>query len=443
MNIVELTAQNIKRLRAVKITPSPGDHVVQITGRNAAGKSSVLDAITMALGGADHHASMPIRRGEERAEVVVDLGELVVRRTFTGKGSYLSVETTEGARYPSPQAMLDKLYGDLTFDPLEFMRLKSQQQRDRILNVCGLTDKLDALQAKYSAAFTNRTDVNRVVKRLQGALVEYEDLPPTRPGPVDVSELLEWRRARQRARDEVVGKVAHINDLDRDRTNHDRVRQRLEREIVLLQRELAIGREKAHEMQAHIDEAKSELAAARAECDRTDIPSIDEIDRQIAESQQVAVMVQRFEAADRLRSELNDAVQEAHELNVRLERIETGKLNLLHEHQAPVPGLSIRDDGVYFNDVPLDQASAAEQLTVSLAIGMAANPELRIMLIRDGSLLDSHSLDVISQFAAERDYQVWIESVDESGKVGIVIEDGEVVATNGAPTNGDGAKGPA
>ena len=32
--------------------------------------------------------------------------------------------------------------------------------------------------------------------------------------------------------------------------------------------------------------------------------------------------------------------------------------------------------------------------------------------------------------AAEKDYQIWLERVDSSGKVGIVLEDGSVVADN-------------
>jgi DNA polymerase III epsilon subunit-like protein len=49
MKIVKLTAENVKRLRAVEITPD--DTVQIVTGRNAQGKTSVLDAIWLALCG--------------------------------------------------------------------------------------------------------------------------------------------------------------------------------------------------------------------------------------------------------------------------------------------------------------------------------------------------------------------------------------------------------
>ena len=47
--ILKLTAENLLRLKAVEITPD-GELVV-VGGRNAQGKTSVLDAIEMALGG--------------------------------------------------------------------------------------------------------------------------------------------------------------------------------------------------------------------------------------------------------------------------------------------------------------------------------------------------------------------------------------------------------
>jgi hypothetical protein len=45
-------------------------------------------------------------------------------------------------------------------------------------------------------------------------------------------------------------------------------------------------------------------------------------------------------------------------------------------------------------------------------------------------VLDSAGMAVIEQMARELDFQAWIEVVDETGKVGVVIEDGQVAANN-------------
>lgn len=117
MKIISLTSENFKRLQAVEIRP--GGNLVEITGRNGQGKSSVLDSIWAALAGKDACPSVPIRKGKERARIKLDLGELVVTRTFVlqENGDYttqIAVENAQGARYPSPQRMIDALLGELT-----------------------------------------------------------------------------------------------------------------------------------------------------------------------------------------------------------------------------------------------------------------------------------------------------------------------------------------
>src|SRR5262245_55130191 len=119
LRIVKLEAANVKRLTAVAIEPD--GNLVVIGGKNGAGKSSVLDSIAFALGGKDLLCEEPLRNGTEKGHVSVDLGDLHVRRTFTPDGgSTLVVANADGARYPSPQKVLDALVGKLCFDPLDF-----------------------------------------------------------------------------------------------------------------------------------------------------------------------------------------------------------------------------------------------------------------------------------------------------------------------------------
>src|SRR4030042_253729 len=115
MRIIRLESENIKRLSAVAIEPSGS--LVVIGGKNEAGKSSFLDSIQYALAGGDSLPAMPIRRGEKKARVVADLGDIIVTRFFTATGSRLEVQNKEGAVFKSPQAILDRMTGKLSFDP--------------------------------------------------------------------------------------------------------------------------------------------------------------------------------------------------------------------------------------------------------------------------------------------------------------------------------------
>ena len=92
----------------------------------------------------------------------------------------------------------------------------------------------------------------------------------------------------------------------------------------------------------------------------------------------------------------------------------------------PVPGLGFDDTGVTLAGLPFNQTGQAEQIGASAAIAAALNPKLRVMLIRDGSLLDRHSLAILAEMAEAHDMQVWLERVTDGQPVGIVIEDGEI-----------------
>src|SRR5690242_20109026 len=102
--IVRLEASNVKRLRAVAIEPDGS--LVVVSGRNGQGKSSVLDAIWMALGGKKAFPRRPVREGAEEATIRLELDELVVERRIKPTGdTTLAVSSRDGARYNSPQAL--------------------------------------------------------------------------------------------------------------------------------------------------------------------------------------------------------------------------------------------------------------------------------------------------------------------------------------------------
>jgi hypothetical protein len=80
----------------------------------------------------------------------------------------------------------------------------------------------------------------------------------------------------------------------------------------------------------------------------------------------------------------------------------------------------------------LDQASDGEKLMVGMGISMALNPTMRILRIKDGSLLGPANLKILSDMVKDKGYQLWLERVsgrdeyEAKGKVGVFIEEGEV-----------------
>lgn len=396
MKIIKLTAENVKRLKAVEINP---DGTVQVvTGRNAQGKTSVLDAIWLALGGgaASRETSRPIRDGEETASVTLDLGDVMVTRTWKGDKTNLTVTSADGAKYSSPQSVLDALVGRLSFDPLEFTRLSARDQVAALLDLVDLDVDPVKIDAERKALYDQRTMIGQQGKALGDVPALIEGAPEVE---VSASELIvqiqraeAWNRAIATAKENVAewaGRIATLED-----------------EIVNLRDAIATSGEQAGDKPMDVEALNESLT------------SIEETNRAV-----------RFNAETKMKADQRDRLKaDYNALTVKIDALDAKKSKALAKAKFPVEGLGFDDDGVIYNGVPFSQSSSAEQIRVSLAMAMSLNPELRVIRILDGSLLDAENMALISEMAADKDYQVWIERVADGSGIGVVIEDGEVAS---------------
>lgn len=413
LRVVKLEVERFKRIRAVEITPDPNSSTVTIAGRNAQGKSSVIDAIWAALSGAaavkGTSTTRPIRDGENSARVTVDLGDIVVTRTWSGEKTALKVESKDGAKYSSPQRMLDEMVGRLSFDPLAFASLPAKDQQSELLGLVELPFDPAVLAGQRKSAFDERTDAGRTVKQLKGQLDGFPEIGDDVPDePVSVAALVaELDTAREL---EVSIEVA--NDEIATARN------------ILAETHRAISElhEKENRWLEKLEETKARLAGLP---DRIDI---EPIRSRIDNAETINAGVRRKQERQQVLDQLEDWREKQDALTARIADLDKTREAGLAAAEFPVPGLGFDDNGVTLDGVPFAQASAAEQLRVSVAMAMALNPKVRIIRITDGSLLDSENLALIEEMAGANGFQVWIERVDESGAVGVVIEDGEVKA---------------
>jgi ABC-type glutathione transport system ATPase component len=121
-----------------------------------------------------------------------------------------------------------------------------------------------------------------------------------------------------------------------------------------------------------------------------------------------------------LKTELSD-------IDDKINKVDTAKKERIINCKFPIDGLAIDEDMVLYQGQPFSQLSTGQQIRISTAIAMALNPTLKIILIREGSLLDKEGLKTLIDFAKEKDFQLWLEKVGDEKGVGIYIEDGQVV----------------
>lgn len=404
MKIIELYAENFKRLKAVTIRPN-GD-VIEITGKNSQGKSSTIDAIWAALQGSAllKNTPKPVREGCEKAEIRLDLGKYLVIRKWTegGKNSYLTVTSSDKVlRVQSPQKLLDSLLGDLSFDPLAFIQMSDKDQSVSLMSM--LKVDITAIDVKRKTAYDERALVNRDLAK---AKVEFEALPvlAQKPEAVDTKSLL--------------------TNYQKGVTNNELISSR-KTSLNHLEKELAEKLKQIEIFKARIKDCKDQLAALK-------VIDLDAIKKEFDVAELSRKLVEQYEQREQAKTRFDALNSKSLNLTRMIESFDTEKQNALNAVEMPVSGLSINPDSgiLEYNGIPLSQASRSEQLKVAISIAMAQNPELKVMRIVDAAILDDDSLNVLKEIAKSNEYQLWIETINKSTEGGIVIEDGEIKQEN-------------
>lgn len=410
LHVVELQAENVMRLKAVRIRPEGG--VVIVGGENAQGKSSVLACIEMAITGAKAIPSAPVRRGESEAHILLDLGEIRIERTFDPTGTKLVVRGADGAPKKSPQALLDSLYSKVAFNPLEFASQKPAEQLATLKRIVGLD--FTELDAKRATLYQKRTEVGRVYDAVELKATSY---PPSVVTAPDVEVSVSALMAEKEAADAVNAAKAKAFDT----------LERASRERKIAEESVETARQSLTKQ-----EALYKLAVAREDAANAATKTLgpDEDTTAIVEAIKGAEEVNRMVRAKRERQAACDACakleSERKKLTAEIEAIDAQKAEAMKRAPWPIPGLGFSADGVTLNRLPFEQASAAERLKTSLAIGMEQNPRLRVLLLEDASLLDKASMAIIREMAADNNMQIWLERVGDGDEGAIIIEDGEI-----------------
>lgn len=432
MKIIRFNAENFKRLVAVEITPT--GNLVEVVGKNGQGKTSILDAIWVALGGLEAAPKKPIRDGELEARIELALGtdkpEIVVVRTFKPKTdgseitSNLRVENAEGARYTSPQAMLDKLLGALAFDPLAFDRMDARAQFDTLRRFVPGVD-FDAIDMANRADYDKRTVANRKAREAANAAALIKVGAPGER--VDEAALIEELDRAGKHNTDIETRKANRAKFVNDITNKREFSKGLEAEALALEQRAREMRERAKQGYAEAQALEDRLAAAPPLAEPIDTIAIrDKLHAARLNNEAVAEVERKHAERERLLAITREQSGIAAQLTEAIDMREVNKRRAIAEAKLPIDGISFGDNEVLLRGQPWSQASDAERLVASMQMAMAMNPTLRIIRVRDGSLLDEDSLKLVASMAKDNDFQVWIERVSSDGNVGIIIEDGRV-----------------
>ncbi|WP_296012665.1 AAA family ATPase [uncultured Adlercreutzia sp.] len=414
VKITALEAENVKRVKAVAMRPAP-EGLTVIGGRNGQGKTTVLDAIAWALGGDRYRPSEPHREGsvsDPRLKVELSNGLTVERR---GKNSSLYVTDPSGKR--AGQQLLNSLVEQLALDLPRFLEQKSAEKAKTLLEVIGVGDELNRLEAEEQAAYDKRTAVGQL-ERQKRALAEEMPFDPDAPAePVSAAELVQrqteilGRNAEnQRKRMEAAESARKVEALTADLERADAQLAEMQARRSGLVIELARASEDAmlaeKTAQELVDEATDEIEASIAE--------IDAVNARVRDNERRAAALAE---ADALKEEYDG-------LTEQVEAARKEKLALLEGADLPLPGLSVERGELTYNGRQWDGMSGSDQLKVATAIVRALKPSCGFVLVDKLEQFDPATLAEFGEWAASEGLQIIGTRVATDDTCSIVIEDG-------------------
>lgn len=441
-----LQIERVARIRAANLTFDETSGIVEVSGRNEQGKSTLIELIWVALGG--EKLADPIQHGAERGEVELRLEveraegpvELRVRRIYTrGEGGVrerLEVHGPQG-KLSSPQAVLDGLLSKIALDPYAWLELARSGLPGRRLMATQLLDGLGIGTPKSVLEIAGRHSVS-----VPGGSTAVEAIGKVdtalRSVRTDIGRQLSTAKAQAKMpvgpRTEVPDTRAIADQIQAARTYCKAVEEAkaTEDRAAALVRDLRARLERAEDA---LVQATAETVAAREAAERLcgGDPStyIAEREHALGSATALAQQASAWEAYDRAIQAAQQFQARWDEITVDVEALGRARIELLAGAALP-QGLKMGEDGsLTLGGSPFPgQSSGAQQILTALAVCAATNPRLRLLRVRDGNRLDSEHMETLRSWLVEHDYLALVEIVDESGEVGIVIEDGEVVADN-------------
>ena len=409
VKIAALEAENVKRIKAVALTPSPTGLTI-VGGNNNQGKTSVLDALAWALGGEKFRPTAAVRDGAlapPHLKVILSNGVVVERR---GKNSSLTVTDPTGQR--SGQPLLNACVEPLALARPRFMQASDKDTADTLLNIIGVGDALTGLDREIKALYDRRTVIGQIGAQKRHAAEELTEYPDAPSEPVSAIELIQQQQEILLHNADNQRKRMKLAQLEEQEKQLGRRVQELSQELEMVEHQLTAVQQDVQDATKTVaqlqDESTTELEQS--------IRNVEEINRQVSANL----------AKSKAQDEAERYAQEYTALTEQIKAKRTARMDLLNGADLPLTGLGVEDGSLTYNGKHWQDMSGSDQLRVATAIVRRLNPDCGFVLLDKLEQMDLATLAEFGSWLQAEGLQAIATRVSTGGECQIIIEDGRV-----------------
>lgn len=339
---------------------------LEMSGGTGTGKTTAITALHDILS----KRSDMLRHGEKKGTIAVTLSDgsktIYAERRTTPSGSNVTLTAIDEKDKKTSITAADfkKMISDLSVNPHQIMSLKPKAQAETLLKSAKIDINLDETEDRIESLSATRLDLHRKAELLK---VGEE---PENAEAVDITELIASRdemqlanTANQKKRDfldalvsEVIGHQENINEAMDDIKS-------LNKELIEKEGELNAAKAKYAELDERIKNG-NEAVAALVDANTDEIT--DQINNSQMTNEKALTHKNWLDQSDR-----HEKAVEAHrksDADVR-ELVEI-KNKALESASWPIPGLTIEEGNVIYNDCHLSNLGESEQMLVCAALAI-------------------------------------------------------------------------
>lgn len=416
---------------------------IELLGGNGTGKTSVLDAIRLALTNRSSRDCI-VKRGETEGEIIIetDSGLTITRKPRTNKTDYKSIKQ-DGKEVQSPEAFLSEIFSELQLNPVAFINMDAKEQNRIILDLIEykwdlntikewfgeipqgvdyqkhILEVLQQIAAEDGFYFQQRQNINRDIRNKKAFIEEImKELPENfNAAKWEAYELQEIHSKIEKARQH----NAQIEKAETLKANYDNKIRGFQAVKELEEQRLFKGlQERESELKANIAKLQEMLNSAQKELNSlndicSDKKAVIEAnyEKQVAQfneelkafepylqQQKIDIVPMQEEAAEALKmkqqlpqynkmlamnNELAELQADSDEYTRKIELARTLPAQILAEANLPLGEMSIDGNQVLIKkpngDLPISNLSEGEKLDLCVDIALKNKTGLQIVLI--------------------------------------------------------------
>ena len=476
---MKISKIRIKNLYGIEQLELDGKSI-ELTGTNGIGKSSVIDAIRLALTN-DSKRKTIVRNGEKEGSIYIetDTGLKIDRKKRTDKSDYKSIKDENGNEINSPETFLKEIFTPLQLEPVEFLTMSEKDQNKLLLNLIEfdqdkkeyITEKfgpidwvdysnsileiLNEIQDKDGQYYQNREEINRNIRNGNAIINDIvKDIPEDYQAEKwrnytlsDKYEELNKMKSFNEKIDKSIAykqdyenKIKHLETIESNKllnieTEKNTTKNNIEKQIEEYKSKIALLEKDLENIDNKystvISETKSETIAEKAKLDENikvanewaskERKDTDTLEQELKTAEQMKGYLNEYDRAMEMREKVKSLEETSQALTDKIELARKLPGEILATAKIPVKNLTVKDGVPLVNNLRIQDLSEGQKLQLCVDVSLSDINNLKLILIDGTEKLSDENRKKLYEICREHGLQVIATRTDNSDEL-IVTE---------------------